>query len=62
MLQYVDLDSIKYDFIRENREDIPAEFSAYSAMWEKSAEHFVDLFLSYLDRRGLEIRFKQPYI
>ena len=31
-------------------------------VWEKSAENFVDLFLGYLNRQGLEIRFKQPII
>ncbi len=60
MLQYVDLKRLKYDFIRENRRAIPPEFRDYADMWEKSAEYFVDLFLLYLRRRGLEIRFKQP--
>lgn len=61
MLQYVDLESLKYDFIRENRKEIPPEFQEYADLWEKSAEHFVDLFLNYLQRRGLEIRFRQPF-
>jgi hypothetical protein len=60
MLQFVDLESLKYDFVRENRQEIPPEFAEYAALWEKSAEHFVDLFLGYLNRQGLEIRFKQP--
>lgn len=60
MLQYVDLESLKQDFVRENKQEIPPEFSEYADMWQKSAENFVDLFLSYLKRRGLEIRFKQP--
>ena len=60
MLQYVDLESLKYDFVRENRQEIPAEFAEYADMWEKSAENFVDLFFRYLTSRGLEIRFKQP--
>lgn len=60
MLQFVDLESLKYDFVRQNRRDIPPEFADYADLWEKSAEYFVDLFLSYLNRQGLEIRFKQP--
>ncbi len=60
MLQYVDLESLKQDFVRENKQEIPPEFSEYADLWEKSAENFVDLFLNYLKRRGLEIRFKQP--
>lgn len=60
MLQYVDLESLKQDFVRENKQEIPPEFSEYADLWEKSAENFVDLFFSYLKRRGLEIRFKQP--
>ncbi len=62
MLQYVDLESLKSDFVRENRQEIPPEFSNYADLWEKSAENFVDLFLGYLNRQGLEIRFKQPII
>ncbi len=62
MLQFVDLESLKYDFVRENRAEIPPEFADYADLWEKSAEYFVDLFLSYLSRQGLEIRFKQPII
>jgi hypothetical protein len=62
MLQYVDLEGLKYDFVRENRQEIPPEFAEYADMWEKSAENFVDLFLRYLNRRGLEIRFKHPVI
>ena len=62
MLQYVDLASLKQDFVRENRQEIPPEFSGYADLWEKSAENFVDLFLSYLQRQGLEIRFKQPVL
>ncbi|MBM4286991.1 MAG: hypothetical protein FJ135_02375 [Deltaproteobacteria bacterium] len=60
MLQYVDLESLKNDFVRANRREIPPEFFPYAEMWEKSAEHFVDLFLGYLHSRGLEIRFKHP--
>ncbi len=60
MLQYVDLESLKQDFVRENKQEIPPEFAEYADLWEKSAENFVDLFFSYLKRRGLEIRFKQP--
>lgn len=60
MLQYVDLESLKQDFVRENKQEIPVEFAEYADLWEKSAENFVDLFFSYLKRRGLEIRFKQP--
>jgi hypothetical protein len=60
MLQYVDLKNLKYDFVRENRQEIPQEFASYADLWEKSAENFVDLFLGYLNRRGLEIRFKHP--
>lgn len=60
MLQYVDLESLKYDFVRENRQEIPPEFADYANMWEKSAENFVDLFFRYLSRQGLEICFKQP--
>ena len=62
MLQYVDLASLKQDFVRENRQEIPPEFSGYADLWEKSAENFVDLFLSYLQRQGLEIRFRQPVL
>ena len=62
MLQYVDLEGLKHDFVQENRQEIPPEFSNYADLWEKSAENFVDLFLGYLNRRGLEIRFKQPII
>jgi len=62
MLQYVDLESLKQDFVRENKQEIPPEFSEYADLWQKSAENFVDLFLSYLKRRGLEIRFKQPVL
>ena len=62
MLQFVDLESLKYDFVRQNRLEIPSEFAEYADMWEKSAEYFVDLFLGYLSRQGLEIRFKQPVI
>jgi hypothetical protein len=62
MLQYVDLESLKSDFVRENRREIPPEFAEYADSWEKSAEFFVDLFLGYLNRQGLEIRFKQPLI
>jgi hypothetical protein len=60
MFQYVDLKNLKYDFVRENRQEIPPEFASYADLWEKSAENFVDLFLGYLNRRGLEIRFKHP--
>jgi hypothetical protein len=60
MLQFVDLESLKYDFVRQNRLEIPPEFAEYADMWEKSAGYFVDLFLGYLSRQGLEIRFKQP--
>lgn len=59
-LQYIDLDQLKEDFIRENRDQIPKELHPYAAAWEISASHFFDLFLHYLERRGLEIRFKQP--
>jgi hypothetical protein len=62
MLQYVDLESLKSDFVRKNRHEIPPEFSNYADLWEKSAENFVDLFFGYLNRQGLEIRFKQPVI
>jgi hypothetical protein len=60
MFQYVDLESLKQAFVRENRQEIPPEFSSYADLWEKSAENFVDLFLGYLNRQGLEIRFKNP--
>jgi hypothetical protein len=60
MLQFVDLESLKYNFVRENRLEIPPELAEYADLWEKSAEYFVDLFLSYLNRQGLEIHFKQP--
>ncbi len=40
----------------------PPNFSSYADLWEKSAENFVDLFLGYLNSRGLEIRFKHPII
>jgi hypothetical protein len=62
MLQYVDLESLKHDFVRENRQEIPPEFSEYADLWEKSAGHFVDLFLEYLNSRGLEICFKHPIV
>jgi hypothetical protein len=62
MLQFVDLESLKYDFVRQNRLEIPIEFAEYADMWEKSAAYFVDLFLGYLSRQGLEIGFKQPVI
>jgi hypothetical protein len=62
MLQFVDLESLKDDFVRENRLEIPQEYAEYAELWEKSAEYFVDLFLSYLTRQGLEISFKQPVI
>ena len=62
MLQYVDLDGLKHDFVQMNRQEIPPEFSDYAELWEKSAEHFVDLFLRYLNSHGLEIRFKHPII
>lgn len=60
MFQYIDLESLKSDFVRENKQEIPPEFSNYADLWEKSANNFVDLFLRYLNRRGLEICFKRP--
>ncbi len=60
MFQYVDLESLKFNFVRENKQEIPPEFASYADLWEKSAENFVDLFLGYLNRQGLEIRFKNP--
>jgi len=60
MLQFIDLKGLKEDFVRENRNQIPVELIGYAEMWESSAKHFVDLFLGYLDSRGLEIRFKHP--
>ena len=60
MLQFVDLKGLKEDFIRQNRNHIPLELMGFAEMWESSANHFVDLFLTYLDSRGLEIRFKHP--
>lgn len=60
MLQYIDFDSLKADFLRENRNQIPSELMAYATMWEDSASHFFDLFLGFLERRGLEISFKHP--
>lgn len=59
-LQFVDIHRLKQDFIKENRELIPKEYLPYAVAWEVSAAHFVDLFLDYLERRGLEISFKQP--
>ncbi len=60
MLQIIDLKGLKEDFIRQNRGQIPPEFQGYAEMWESSANHFVDLFLGYLESQGLEIRFKHP--
>ena len=59
MLQIIDVQGLKEDFVREQRGHIPPEFMNYADLWESSAKHFVDLFLSYLESRGLEIRFQQ---
>ncbi|OPX20950.1 MAG: hypothetical protein BZ151_01065 [Desulfobacca sp. 4484_104] len=59
--QVIDLMRLKEEFIRENLELIPREFQPYAAAWKVSAAHFVDLFLEYLDRQGLEISFKHGF-
>ncbi|MBW1916890.1 MAG: hypothetical protein JRI57_02530 [Deltaproteobacteria bacterium] len=57
--QVIDMTRLKEDFIKENMKLIPPEFQPYADAWKVSAAHFVDLFLEYLDRQGLEISFKQ---
>ena len=34
MFQYVDLEHLKYDFVQENRQEIPPEFANYADLWE----------------------------
>jgi hypothetical protein len=62
LLQFIDLNSLKEDFLQESRDRIPLEFMEYAQMWETSAAHFVDIFLAYLEKRGLEVSFKQSML
>jgi hypothetical protein len=62
LLQFIDLISLKEDFLQESRDLIPPDFVEYAQMWETSAAHFVDIFLAYLEKQGLEISFKESML